>query len=1018
MTKQHSYSKFEQQLTRLNQAQKHAVETIEGPVLMLAGPGSGKTQVIAMRIANIIRQTDIAPSAILALTFTEKAAANMRSRLVEIIGTTAYQINIATFHGFCNEIINQYQEEFIFAKELKQLDELTRVKLLTEIIEQADLKLLRPFSAPLLFLPAIQAAISSLKKEGLAAAKFYELVEQHQANLEQLQEVNPKTGKLKQKWQDYSQQIIRNRELASIYRLYESELRQRGLYDFEDMIRLVTAKLEQDESFLANLQERILYTLVDEYQDTNGAQNKLLMLLNSYDDRPNLFVVGDEDQAIFSFQGANIRNILEFKQRFSAAAIITTTFNYRSHQGILDVAGKIIEQNPDRFTKYFPEIEKKLVAAQQSTSQTAKPVKKLLSTNNLQEAEIVAQEIDKLHEQGTAWEEIAVIYRNNSDVADLIVQLELHNIPYTTDSLASILNNLAVSQALSLLKVLAEPTNSTQLVKVLHYANWQLDQADLYKALRLYGQARRYNELKLEPELLDFLLDENALLLAGVETPANLKAVAQALLHLRQRAFNQSLPNLLAEVLTTTGLLSQAVEAQDFNTINAFHSIKLFLEQQLAINPDYGLNDFSSDLVKLQDNKININTKDITMYANGVRLLTAHKAKGLEFDHVFIIKTIDKHWGNKRNPDRLKLLNLYDLDFNDKAAAKAVNDNEERRLFFVALTRARKQLYLSYAETYLDAIELKAKPALPSLFIAEIPPAYQEIIDYRKQPTDTASTLLAKTDHVTVGLTPASRDYLTAILANQFKLSASALNTYLECPTRFLYLCLLNAPKQQDLSLQLGTSVHKALEGFGKSKLAGKTLSISELVEIAQQYLQAQGLPPTDLEPIAVEASQILSTYYPELVSQRLATVAVEYHFSKNLTWEGIPLRGRIDLIEQASPERVNLVDYKTTRPQSIRQIQTTADTDTNAGSYYRQLLFYYLLAQLEPSFKLKVNQVGLAFVKPNNSGKFKRQYFQISDSELVDFKTLVRDTWQRITKLEFDNRCAKRSCSICSLLT
>lgn len=1018
---------FEQLYNKLNSEQKRAVEQIDGPVLMLAGPGSGKTQVIAMRIANIIRQTDTPPDAILALTFTEKAATNMRSRLVQIIGTDSYKINIATFHSFCNELINHYPEEFAFARELKQLDDLTRIQILESIIDTLELKKIKPYHSPYMYLANIKSAISTLKKEGLTATEFKDIVSGHQSNFDANHEINPKTGKLKNKWKDYEEQILKNTELASIYELYSEELRSRGLYDFEDMIMLVTKKLKEDEDFKLRIQESCLYVLVDEYQDTNGAQNRLLMELTDYDSTPNLFVVGDEDQAIFSFQGANIRNILEFKNKFPETVIITTIINYRSRQGILTAAQQLISHNPERFDQYFPEISKKLMAAAPD-SQSTPPITQVVVQNNLQEAQYVVNTIKDLLKSHVEPGEIAVIYRNHADAQELIKLLQVENIPFTSDSTASVLENITVQKVTSMFSFLNDPTNSTELVKILHYDSWGIDQIDLFKALHAFGhRSRRLSNRGIEADqsevLLEYLLDANRLLIAGVQDVESLQRLSNSLLQLRQNAFNQGITNLFQEILETTGLLKQALEQQDFNTITALHSLQSFIENRNANSTHYGLSDVVSDINSLKHNHLSLNTISEAMYVEGVHLLTAHKAKGLEYKHVFIIKAIDKHWGNKRSADKLQLINLHEKDFLDKTVSREATNNEELRLFFVALTRAKEQVYISYAENYFDPRELKSRKALATEFLQFIDAKAMLQIDLSDEETALAPMLMRvgnpKSTKTSMTYSSATKKFLQSCL-EKVSLSATGLNDYLECPERYLYLHVLQAPEIKSLPMTLGRAVHHGLEAFAKNTLNNIQLPLPKLLTVINEYINEQNLLSEESESLISEAEKIMTAFYPELVARTASIKMAEYSFKGNLKLDNIPLKGRIDLVEASDKANglVNLIDYKNKPPQSRNALEGVNSDNPSSKNYYRQLSFYALLSQLDKNFPYTVDQVGVAFLKPTKAGKFKREYFSVNNEDIDELKRLIHETWGKINNLEFSGRCQREDCITCHLLT
>src|SRR3989344_3280803 len=317
---------FDQAYKKLNSAQREAVDIIEGPVMVIAGPGTGKTQILTLRIANILRQTDASPDSILALTFTNSGVHAMRERLVEMIGSAAYRVSLNTFHTFCNELIHDFPEEFPRIVGSHSASRVDQIRLLEEVISQSDVNLLRPYGEPFYHLFAVMSEIERLKKENLNPDDFDKF-------LSKLSETDEKKTQ-------------KNRELAILYRAYETALRRAKLYDFADMIMEVARTLVRDKIFLLQLQERYQYILADEHQDANQSQNQLLELLSNFHPNPNLFIVGDEKQAIFQFQGASLDNFNYFQKLFPTAELIYLTENYRSTKIVLDAAHSLIATGP------------------------------------------------------------------------------------------------------------------------------------------------------------------------------------------------------------------------------------------------------------------------------------------------------------------------------------------------------------------------------------------------------------------------------------------------------------------------------------------------------------------------------------------------------------------------------------------------------------------------------------------------------------------------------------------------
>jgi DNA helicase-2/ATP-dependent DNA helicase PcrA len=333
---------------------------------VVAGPGTGKTFMLASRIANILASTDVRSDNILCLTFTEAGVTAMRQKLHNMIGDSAYYVKVATYHGFANEVIQANPDKFSFSKDLEQLDDLGAFKLMREIIieelaSEGSYDLI-PFHNKYQYQGEISKNIQTLKREAVLPERLKVVSEEIVSALEADPKINGRTKKPTDAWQREMKSAKRNIELARIYARYQEKLKDLGKYDYEDMIMSVIERLGSDDELLAYYQEKYLYILVDEYQDTNGSQNQIIKHLGSFDERPNIFAVGDDDQAIYRFQGANVENLLFFEKQFKDVTTIPVTINYRSSQLVLDAAESVIEHNENRLTKLIPNLVKHLVA--------------------------------------------------------------------------------------------------------------------------------------------------------------------------------------------------------------------------------------------------------------------------------------------------------------------------------------------------------------------------------------------------------------------------------------------------------------------------------------------------------------------------------------------------------------------------------------------------------------------------------------------------------------------------------
>ncbi len=639
--------KFQEFYRKLNPRQKEAVDAIEGPVMVVAGPGTGKTQILTLRIANILLKTDTPPDAVLALTFTDSAAYSMRRRLLEIIGSLAYRVNIHTFHGFANDIIQTYPDRFPSVVGATHIGQIEQVKYFRKIIEETPLNKLKPYGNPFYYLQPLMKAVSQLKREDIGYLDYQ---------------------KLKDKEEKES-------ELSLIYSLYQETLRKEHLYDYDDMIMEVIKTLRRDKDFLLNLQENFHYILADEYQDTNSSQNEMLRLLASFHQSPNLFVVGDGKQAIYRFQGASLENFRSFERLYAGVKIITLRENYRSCQPILDCAHSLMPEN-------------KLTA---SLKVSKGGVELATFAKKDQEVLFLAEEIKRKIKAGVSPSQIAVLYRDNKEAEPLGVLFERYRLPYIIQSDENILEDQTLGKFILLLRAVHFFGEEEALMRALHIDFLKVESLALYK-LSVQGKKAKEN--------LYALMSRNP----------KFKKLYLKISSWHSASLNKNLLEVLEIVARESGFIRHLFRLPDgfekLEKLDAFfREIKNFLEKDRAFN----LGALFEYLALMEEHKISIGKASSPLDKDGVRLLTAHRSKGLEFDHVYIVGVTDDRWGGRRK------INHFRLPFDEEASG----EDDERRLFYVALTRARKEVTITFAKEGLTA-----EPKFASRFIEEIDKKY------------------------------------------------------------------------------------------------------------------------------------------------------------------------------------------------------------------------------------------------------------------------------------------------------
>jgi len=985
--------KFLEAYERLNSQQKEAVDAIEGPVMVVAGPGTGKTQILTLRIANILRQTDTAPAQILALTFTESGVSSMRRRLAELAGARAYAVVINTFHGFCNDIIKNYPEDFPRIIGSRHLSEVEQAEILEDLILKLPLPpagglLLRPFGDPLLYVRPALSAINTLKREGITVTEFKNILVQARGTLDGLPDLvhakGPHRGKMKGEYQKRYRELEKNDELALIYEAYEEILAAKKLYDYSDMIMEVLKTLKTNPQLLQILQEEHQYLLVDEHQDTNNAQNKVIELLANFHDQPNLFVVGDNKQAIFRFQGASLENFRYFQKLYPSARLINLTDNYRSSQLILDSAHSLLP-GP--------------VGLKAKTDRPDKLIKVLPFASREAELYFVATDIKKRLEAGEPVQEIAVLYRNNNDAFPLARLLEKVGVAFVIESDQDLLSQIDVRKLAIMLGAVARFGEAEPLAALLHLDLFRLDPLAVYEIVRRAKEEKR-NLIEL------------------VKTDQNFAPLYDKLAHWRQLASNDDLLSLVEKIVRDSGLLEAILTVP--NASDRFAALRRFYDEVATLvagNPAATLTDLFDYLETVRKHNLLIKRPRLPR-PDRVRLMTAHRSKGLEFAVVYLIGAEAGHWGGKKNRELLKLVPEVYLSAEALAQADAgvdSNDDDERRLFYVALTRAKTEVLITYSQ-----VNESGREQTVSSFVTEIKPELKEEIETAELTADWEKNQAIIFAPTATGGSDSFRDqsFVREIFLAQ-GLSVSALNNYLICPWQYFYRNLIRLPEAQSRPQLYGLAVHGALNDFFTRALE-KEWSPQLLLDLFQVHLRKQPLNETDFNDLLQKGNESLTGWYQANAADWPRNVLTEFKIRGVLLTPDIRLTGVLDKIEfLGAGNEVKVVDYKTKQPMSRAAIQgdPPAGGQADDGNYYRQLVFYKLLLDNYENKKYAMQSGEIDFIEPNDSGKYKRENFAIKAEEVKELEELIKKVAEEILTLAFyDRHCADPDCRYCAL--
>lgn len=955
---------FDTAYKTLNPAQKKAVDTIEGPVMVIAGPGTGKTQILTLRIANILKQTDTAPDSILALTFTESGAKAMRQRLHRYIGSRSYKVSIYTFHGFAGRLIQDFPDTFPRLLGGRVANDIDKITTITDILEAGTFKKLRPLGNPQYYINPLISIIQKMKQEYVTPDQLATIISSQEEQLKGIEKIHQKgahKGKVRSEYTKLEGVIEKNYELLEVYRLYEASLREKKLYDFDDMIGEVVNALQTDEDFLRSIQEQYQYVLADEHQDVNGSQNKILETLCNFHKQPNIFVVGDEKQAIYRFQGASLENFLYFEDLFKDTTTISLTDNYRSGQSVLDAAHSLVkvEEGP------LKDLRVPLTAA----SAIKAEVVRCDFSHQTVEDNWITEEVKTLLESSVPAAEIAIIVRTNKEVSHLAGLLRKVGIDVTASADGDILAHPITETVRSLMDFVISDGDESALFSILHGSFWGLSAEDVVRIMH----ARSYSL-----SLVSILSDKKLLHDIGVKDCESANKIISVLETARARDGVEPPHRVLEYLMEESGFLDHVMAHDPVEGVRVLRRLYDEVEALVVQNEASTLRDVVRELGLRQTYGLSLNAPYISTNDQAVQVMTAHKSKGLEFKAVFIPHLHDKAWGGSRRPD----LFTVPLTRSGKIDKEATVD-DERRLLYVAMTRAKEKLFLSNAATNTEGKEL-----IPSRLFGDIEP---DLLKAKSTDEIESSFDLAETLKVIEHKATLNTAWLQTVLSER-GLSATSLNNYLKNPWDFLYRNVLRIPEVQPAHMQFGTAVHNTLQRITKHNTEQKALPSDTQIK---SWLEVElGRLPIGVEEYTRLHEKGLTTLFTYLthLEKTLPVRTLEEKKIRVLLPTGIenlpelPLTGTLDRIDLSEDGRaLRVVDYKTGKAKSRNVIEgKTANSD---GGYKRQLVFYSLILSLYDDSLLKCNEGVLSFVEATEKGEIKEESFTVTEDEIESLR-------------------------------
>ena len=1022
--------KFQQALAGLNPEQLAAVNKMDGPVLVIAGPGTGKTQILAARIGKILTDTDALPSEILCLTYTDAGAVAMRKRLFEFIGPDAYRVNIYTFHAFCNDVI-QENLEYFGKLNLEPLSDLESATLFRELVDEMpnDHQLKRFTGDTYYDVPRLKNLFSDMKRENWDEAYMAKAINEYIEDLPNREEFiykrangprGIKAGDPKQKDIDAAKEKMATL-LAAVaeYQRYSTKMKDLSRYDYDDMIMWVIKAFRENAEILRRYQERYHYILVDEFQDTSGSQNELLKFLLNYWETPNVFVVGDDDQSIYKFQGANMKNILDFANDYvSTLSTVVLKHNYRSNQHILDISKVLIGKNKERLTVQLA-LDKDLQSSHSRfKEEIVVPV--MREYNNAdQELVDVAINIKHLVQRGTPPGEIAVIYRNHAQVEDLIQFLDAHKIAVNTRRKIDILTTPFGEKIINILRYLAMELDSPYsgdelLFEIMHYDFFSIPPIEIAKVSVAVSKENFSTAANNQPKtsMRRYITEMRLPAQPGLFDNANQTAMKYFINNIElllTEATSVTLQQLFQQVISKMGILRYIMQQADKGSyMQMLTNFFDFLKDESRKLPEIKLRDLLEIIDLMKRNKIRMELNRVIYSDNGVNFLTAHGSKGLEFEHVFFIGCDKKTWDSKGRSNTFSYPDTLTQAPTDEAALR----EEARRLFYVALTRAKQHLVVSYS-----AKDKNGKDQEASQFIGEIL-AETDIVPEHPLVHESAmlefyATRFTEADKPKVQLL--DTNYINQLLQN-YTLSVTHLNNYLDCPLRFYFQCLIRVPSGKSPSATFGQAVHWALnKAFKWLKDDDDNFPSTEQFMKEFRWYMYRNRDSFTKEEFKLRndyGEKILPPYYEQniLVWNKFA---VTERPIKNIEVQGVPIKGNLDKIEFVG-KHATIVDYKTGKVKNaLKKLKGPDDELPNGGDYWRQAVFYKILIDNDRSNDWEATTTIFDFVEPDGDD-YRKEKVVISPEDINTVTAQITTVYQKILAHDFNTGCGKKECDWC----
>ncbi len=910
---------YNSEYKNLNSAQKEAVDSLDGPVMVVAGPGTGKTQILALRIGNILSKTDTKADGVLCLTFTNSGVLAIRERLYRYIGSESSKVRISTFHSFGMEMLDKYYNVLGFDNKPELMDEKDMIALCDEILQRNDWKYIRPRSEISRHFKDLKNLISFLKRERITPENFENEINKEIENIkddpESISSRGEGKGQIKKEVQKKIESFNRTLEAVKFYVLYEIAKKEKNLFDYDDILESLVLIVEESEEANNYIKENFLYVLIDEHQDSSGVQNEFLSKVWVGEEKPNIFVVGDDRQLIYGFGGASLQYFENFKNAFGKAKLITLVENYRSTQQILDSSHNLLQSS--------------LSGGQlKSNHKENYPLRLIEAYYPRDEIIFSALEMKDKIKKGYDANDMAILVPKNRQVRSAVAILKDMGIPVAGGEMVNFFDTEDAVSFLRVLKIMSDPGD------VRSFGASFFDKLSGVSPLKAH-EFMRDNKIR-GFSLLNVVEDADNLFESINEANLWIRKLKLWLVSSTEPIYS------FIQKIGTEFLIDTAKNHGDLIIrVEVVRTMLHLALMQIEKNPKVNLKDFLSFLERIENYGENIPLA-VFNPNEGVKVLTLHGSKGLEFDYVWIAHMDERSFeGEKRGGFSLPASLQEKIEKRDEMVLK--------RELYVAITRAKRFCTISYAlKSYNGGNQTLARIVADlrgsfkeqnayeteNLILKNNPRAYVVASDVKNSGRSTTLSDLAKL---------VAKDY------EDRKISVSLLNNFFECPWKWYFRNLLRLPEVKSESLEFGNAVHTSIDRILKLKKIPTQKDLEEITNGDKEVLKI--------------VSRWVGNRLPEISENR------ENEQSISVVDDRFPhlnIYGKIDLIENLDVKNVRVTDFKTGSVRKKVDIEKV-DEEGRMSSYLRQLAMYSYLIKQSPKWKMDVRESRLEFLEAKN---------------------------------------------------